>query len=151
MVLSYLWKQKDQYKDLDRSRAYWGGQLPAIYILWTRYFMQEQGYDMEPSIRYQDNMSVILLETNGWASYSNQTKPIKVKYLFIKDMVNQCEIVLKHFPSTNQMWTDVNIKPKQGATYREFWSHMMGMPVDYNDKEIQDNLPHPTSRKHCPP
>ena len=29
------------------------------YILWARYFMQEQGYDMDPSLLYQDNMSAI--------------------------------------------------------------------------------------------
>jgi hypothetical protein len=35
------------------------------------------------------------------------------------------------------MWTDVNTKPKQGATYREFWSRMMGIPVDYDDDEFK--------------
>jgi hypothetical protein len=31
------------------------------------------------------------------------------------------------------MWTDFNTKPKQGATCREFRSHMMDIPVDYYD------------------
>jgi hypothetical protein len=92
--------------------------------------------DMEPSIINQDNMSAILLETNSHASASNQTKHIKVKYFFIKDKVDQGEIVLKHCP-TNQMWTDVNTKPKQGATYREFQSRAMGIPVDYNDDKFK--------------
>ncbi|KAL3810038.1 hypothetical protein ACHAXA_000207 [Cyclostephanos tholiformis] len=48
-------------------------------ILWARYFMEEQGYDMEPSLLYQDNMSAILLETNGKASSSRRTKHIKGK------------------------------------------------------------------------
>jgi hypothetical protein len=35
------------------------------YFLWARYFMQEQGYDMDAPLLYQDNMSVILLKTQG--------------------------------------------------------------------------------------
>jgi hypothetical protein len=39
--------------------------------------MIEQGYDMDPSLLYQDsNMSDILLETNGRASSSKRTKHI---------------------------------------------------------------------------
>jgi hypothetical protein len=49
--------------------------------------MIEQGYDMGPSLLYQDNMSAILLETNGRASSSKRTKHIKVKYFLIKDKV----------------------------------------------------------------
>jgi hypothetical protein len=49
--------------------------------------MVEQGYDMEPSLLYQDNMSAILLETNGRVSSSKRTKHIKVKYYLIKDKV----------------------------------------------------------------
>ena len=41
-------------------------------------------------VYYQDNMSAILLETNGRASSSKQTKHIKVKYFLIKDKVNHC-------------------------------------------------------------
>jgi hypothetical protein len=135
MVLSYSWKQKINTKSSTKVELV-GVDNSLRYILWTRYFMQEQGYDMEPSIIYQDNMSAILLETNGCASTSNQSKHIKVKYFFIKDKVNQGEVVLKHCP-TNQMWTDVNAKPKQGATYREFRSRMMSIPVDYNDDEFK--------------
>jgi len=85
------------------------------YILWARYFMQEQGYDMDPSLLYQDNMSAILLKTNRRASSSKRTKHIKVKYYLIniKDKVNtRREITIKHCP-TEQMWTDINMKPNQ--------------------------------------
>jgi hypothetical protein len=53
------------------------------FILWACYFMIEQDYNMDPSLLYQDNMSAILLETNGRASSSKRTKHIKVKYFFI--------------------------------------------------------------------
>jgi hypothetical protein len=34
-------------------------------ILWTRLFLQEQGYQVEDNVVYQDNKSAILLEKNG--------------------------------------------------------------------------------------
>ena len=64
--------------------------------------MQEQGFDMEESLLYQDNMSAILFKTNGRASSSKQTKHIKVKYFFIKDKVDQREVRIEHCP-TEQM------------------------------------------------
>jgi hypothetical protein len=57
---------------------------------------------VDPSLLYQDNMSAILLKTNGRTSSSKQTKHIKVKYYLIKDKVYQQEISIMHCP-TNQM------------------------------------------------
>jgi hypothetical protein len=77
-------------------------------------------------------MSAILLETIGRARSSKRTKHIKVKYFLIKDKVYWEEITIKHCP-TEQMWTDINTKPKQGAAFRAFRGHVMGIPADYND------------------
>ena len=33
-------------------------------VLWTKLFMEAQGYPIEKNILYQDNQSAILLETN---------------------------------------------------------------------------------------
>ena len=104
------------------------------YILWARYFLIEQGYDMDPSLLYQDNMTAILLETNERASSSKRTKHIKVKYSLIKDKVDREEITIKHCP-TEQMWTDINTKPKQGTVFRVFRGHVMGIPDEYNDND----------------
>ena len=46
----------------------------STMILWTRLFMQEQGYDIQKNIvLYQDNMSTILLENTGKKSSSKRT------------------------------------------------------------------------------
>ena len=43
-------------------------------ILWTRFFMEGQGYDeVKESEVFQDNLSSMLLEKNGRASSSKQT------------------------------------------------------------------------------
>jgi hypothetical protein len=55
-----------------------------------------------------------------------------VKYYFIKDKVDRGEITIKHCP-TEQMWMDINKKPKQGAVFLDFRGHVMGIPADYND------------------
>ncbi len=89
MALSYSWKQKIMTESSTEA------ELVRIdntlgYILWTRYFMQEQGYDMDASLLYQDNMSTMLLKTNGKASSSKRTNHIKVKYNFVKHKINHC-------------------------------------------------------------
>ncbi len=87
---------------------------------------------MDPSLLYPDNMSAILLETNGRASSSQQNKHIKVNNFLIKDKVDWEEITIEHC-LTEQMWTDINKKPKQGAVFQAFRGHVMGIPADYND------------------
>ena len=46
-------------------------------ILWTRYFLDAQGYNINDCIIYQDNKSAILLEQNGQASSSKRTRHIR--------------------------------------------------------------------------
>ncbi len=56
-----------------------------------------------------------------------------MKYIYIKDKINHREIVVKHCP-TEQMWSDNNTKPKQGAAFHEFRAQVMGIEPDYCDK-----------------
>jgi hypothetical protein len=143
MAMCYSWKQKINTKSSTESELV-GVDDSLGYILWARYFLQAQGYDMDPSLVYQDNISAILLETNGKASSTKRTKHIKVKYFYVKDKIDKGEITLEHCP-TDQMWTDINTKPKQGAVYREFRGQVMGIPADYDDAFF-------ASRIHlCPP
>ena len=59
---------------------------------------------MDASLLYQNNMSAILLETNGRPISSKRTEHIKVKKYFVKDKVDQDqgEITIQHCP-TEQM------------------------------------------------
>jgi hypothetical protein len=77
MALSYSWKQKINTKSSTKVELV-GVDDSLGYILWACYFMQEQGFDMEALLLYQDNMSAMLLETNDRASSSKRTKQIKV-------------------------------------------------------------------------
>ena len=49
-------------------------------ILWTRYFLKEQGYKVTDNIIFKDNKSSILLERNSKLSSSKRTKHINFRY-----------------------------------------------------------------------
>jgi hypothetical protein len=48
-------------------------------LLWTRYFLQTQGYDVHDSIVFQDNQSAMLLEKNCCGSSSKRTRHINIR------------------------------------------------------------------------
>ena len=58
-------------------------------MLWTRYFLEEQGYPQEPTIIHQDNQSAMLLENNGRASSGKRTRHVEIRYFFITDCVKR--------------------------------------------------------------
>ena len=47
-------------------------------VLWTCYFLEAQGYNINDCIVYQDNKSAILLEQNSRASSSKRTRHINI-------------------------------------------------------------------------
>jgi hypothetical protein len=61
----------------------------ATMILWTKLFLEAQGYEVEKNIVYQDNKSAILLETNGKKSSGKQTRALNIRYFFITDQVER--------------------------------------------------------------
>jgi len=79
-------------------------------VIWMRYFIECQGYDIDEYIIFQDNMSALSLEKNGRISSSKRTKHIKAKYFLIKDYYDAGEIDVKFCP-TDEMWADVLTKP----------------------------------------
>jgi hypothetical protein len=131
MAISFSRKQKLNTKSSTESELV-GVDDAMPLVIWTRYFLQEQGYEMKPSLVYQDNKSAMLLEENGRASSSKRTKHINVRYFFVKDRIDKGEIRLQHCP-TEEMWADMNTKPRQGKSWCLFRSKLMGIDIDYND------------------
>jgi hypothetical protein len=98
--------------------------MPAI--CWTRYFMKAQGYDVKDSVLFQDKKTSILLEKNGKASSSKRTKHTNIQYFFITDRVSNEEVSVVWCP-TGDMIGDYATKPLQGALFRKFRDHIMGV------------------------
>ena len=55
-------------------------------LLWTRYFLEEQGYEIQDNLLYQDNQSAIFLEKIGKVSIGKRTKYITTRYSLINKM-----------------------------------------------------------------
>jgi hypothetical protein len=109
-VLSYSWKQKVNTKSSTETEFVAVDDATGN-VLWSLYFIQSQGYDVQHALIYQDNKSAILLESNGKMLSSKRTKHIKAKYFFITDKIEQGEIRIQHIP-TERMWIENLYKAK---------------------------------------
>jgi hypothetical protein len=88
--------------------------------------MEAQGYQFQDNILFQDSKSAILLEKNGKASSSKRTKHINIWFFFMTDRVNKGDVSLVLCP-TGDMIGDFMTKPLQGALFRKFRDHVMGV------------------------
>ena len=61
-------------------------------------FWEEQGYNIEENVIYQDNKSAIRMEKNGRNLFTGNSRHINIQYLFVKDIFDKNEIRIEHFP-----------------------------------------------------
>jgi hypothetical protein len=94
-------------------------------ILWTKLFLEEQGYEVQQNILYQDNKSAILLEKNGKRSSSKRTRALNIRYFFITDQVEKGNMCIEYCP-TGEMTADFMTKPLQGELFTRFKKRIMG-------------------------
>ena len=94
-------------------------------ILWTRLFMEAQGYEIKENILYQDNKSTIVLIENGRKSAGKRTRAINIRYFFINDQIEKGHVSVKYCP-TKEMWADPMTKPLQGSEFQLGADRLMG-------------------------
>lgn len=97
-------------------------------ILWTRYFLEGQGYDVSAATIYQDNQSAMLLEKNGKASSGKRTRHLNIRYFFVADRVRSNEVTVEYCP-TGVMRGDFFTKPLQGALFKKFRTEILNMDI----------------------
>ena len=102
-------------------------------ILWSKYFIESQGYSMEYNILLQDSKSTILLATYGTFSSSSKTENTSHKFFLIKGKIDQGDIEIQ-YKYTERMWSDMLIKPPQGKAFCEFCGNLMNVPENYNNE-----------------
>ena len=95
-------------------------------LLWTKYFLEKQGYECNPTL-YQDNKSSILLEKNGRESSGKRTRHIRLRYFFITDRIEKKDLQVKFCP-TDDMIANYMTEPLKGMKFRKFHKLIMGMP-----------------------
>ena len=98
-------------------------------VIWTRFFLEAQGYRVRENIVYQDNKSAILLEKHGRASSSKRTRHINIRYFFVKDRINNEEVTVVFCP-TEHMLADYFTKPLQGSLFKTFRNRIMNFNLD---------------------
>ena len=106
-----------------------GNDDASTKILWTRYFMEAQGYKVRQNIVYQDNKSTIQLLKNGRRSAGKRSRAINIRYFFMADQHDKGLINVEYCP-TSKMWADPLTKPLQGAAFKLNADRLMGRTRD---------------------
>ncbi len=139
-AISFSNKHKLNTKSSSKSKLVSTDQALSS-ILRTRYFIEAQGYSVEQNILFQDNQSTMQLEVNGSFSSSKQTKHIKCRYYFICDKIADDDLEVMYCP-TEIMLANVLTKPKQRAPFHLDHSHLINIPINYNNN-VECSKTHP--------
>jgi hypothetical protein len=94
--------------------------------LWTKYFLEAQGYTVRDSKLYQDNQSTMLLKKNRRSSRGKRMWHINIRYYFISDQVKSKEVSIKYCP-TRDMKGNFFTKPLQGSQIKKFRNRIMNV------------------------
>ena len=94
-------------------------------VLWTKLFLEAQGYDVEENVVYQDNKSAILLEKHGRKSAGKRSRALNVRYFFVTDQVEKGNVMIEYC-GTEKMVADFMTKPLQGEKFKEFRKMILG-------------------------
>ena len=100
-VIASSTKQKINTKSSTESELV-GADEATTPLLWSKWFMEEQGYNIKP-IMYQDNQSSMKLEQNGKESSSKRTRHINIRYFFITDCIARKELKVEYCPTDDMI------------------------------------------------
>jgi hypothetical protein len=88
-------------------------------VLWTKRFIEAQGFKVNANVIYRDNTSSMKLEVNGKASSGKRTRHFDIKYFYITDLIQNGEVSIKYCP-TDEMYADYMTKPLMGKRFHKF-------------------------------
>ena len=98
-------------------------------LMWTGYFLKEQGYMIHDNVIYQDNQSAIRLENNGRRLIRKSTRHINMRYYFITDRIVNQESSMGFYP-TFDMIGYYFTKALQGSQLCRFRNIICGIHED---------------------
>jgi hypothetical protein len=120
-VQSFLRKQKLNTKSSTEAELV-GVDNISVMILWTKFFLETQGYEIEKNVLYQDNKSSILLEENS----GKRTPALNIHYFFLTDhQVEKGNVIIEHCP-TDDIFGYFHTKLLQGKKFRKFRNTIPG-------------------------
>ena len=95
-------------------------------VLWTKHFLEAQGYETKASLVLQDNESAIKLEKNGHKSVGQRSRHIEIRYFFITDQIQKGNVQVEYCP-TDEIEGDFMTKPLQGHKFVGFRRSIMNL------------------------
>jgi hypothetical protein len=98
-------------------------------VIWTRNFLEAQGFNVRDNVVFQDNQSAILLEKNGKMSSGRRTRHLDIRYFFVTDRIKQGDLRIDYCP-TGDMVADFFTKPLQGSKFRKLRQMILNLPDD---------------------
>lgn len=98
----------------------------AFQVFWTRNFLIEQGYRMQPAAMFQDNMSTIQLLKNG-KSNAERTRHTDLRYFFITDSIKRGELQVIYKP-TEEMIADIMTRALPSKLFKILRDLLLNIP-----------------------
>ena len=105
-------------------------------VLWTKLFLQAQGYNIKQNIIMRDNQSSMKLELNGKSSSGKRTRHFNIKYFYITDLINNDEVSIMYCP-TESMIADYFTKPLTGAKFNKFKNIIMNISSEPKNRVFE--------------
>ena len=97
-------------------------------MLWTKLFLEHQGYPVRKNILFQDNRSAMLLEENGRKSAGKRSRHLNIRFFFVTDQKAKDNIQIEYCP-TDLMKGDYMTKPLHGKKFVGFRQDIMNLPI----------------------
>lgn len=108
-------------------------------VLWTKLFIEAQGFTIHENIVLRDNTSSMKRESNGKWSSGKRTRHLKIKYFYVTDLIKRNEIELKYCP-TGKMVADYMTKPLVGWKFKQFRNEIMNLPDSASRSVLEKDI-----------
>jgi len=121
----YASSGKQKINTTSSTEAELVGMADALrQVLWTRYFIEAQGYDVKDNVVFRDNQASMRLERNGRGSSTKRTRHIEIRYFFVTDRIEKNDLSVIYCP-TEEMTADYLTKALQGKLFKKFRDEIM--------------------------
>ena len=121
---SFSRKQKLNTRSSNESELV-GVDDVSVHVMWTKLFLEHQGYDVERNVVYQDNKTTMLLEMNGMKSAGKRSRAINLRYFWMTDQIKKGNVTVEYCP-TEEMKADFFTKPLTGSKFYKFRKEILG-------------------------
>eukprot|EP00957_Ditylum_brightwellii_P153083 11652869-Ditylum_brightwellii.AAC.1 len=68
-------------------------------IIWTKRFVESQGFIIKLNVPYQDNESTFKLAKNEKESLGKKTRHFDIKYFYLTNLISLDEVSIEYYPA----------------------------------------------------